>query len=150
MLVLVAAIVVALVVVFVVTSQDSDESSMTPTSMSPSAEPTTGAPDETSGGAAVEVLEQYAGAPEGAEAGDLGAVVMADEGTIHVFTTGSSTCPAVPTAVTVDGDDILVTVKADDAGPCTMDFVPTTSVIAIPDEFQGAGTPVVTVERAPM
>ena len=144
-LVIVAVLVVAVVVFMLMRSQDSDEPETEPTSTSSMTTP------ESAAGAGVEVLEQYAGLPEGAtETDEIGAVVMTDDGTIHVFTTGSSTCPAIPTAVVVDGDEIVVTVAADDSGPCTMDLVPTTSVIEIPDDYQGAGSPVVRVEQAGM
>ncbi|MEP7763220.1 hypothetical protein [Sanguibacter sp. 25GB23B1] len=146
-LVIVAVLVIAVVVFLVNRTQDSDDPVTEPTATSSET-----APDSSVGtGSEVEILEQYAGLPEGeAGAEETGAVVMPDDGTIHVFTTGSSTCPAIPTAVTVDGDEIVVTVAADDAGPCTMDFVPTTSVIEIPDDYDGAEPPVVRVEHAGM
>lgn len=144
-LVIVVVLVAAVLAFMLMRSQDSDEPETEPT---PAASATT---EETTMGTDLEILEQYAGLPEGAtEAAEVGAVVMADDGTIHVFTTGSSTCPAIPTTVTVDGDEIVITVAADDAGPCTMDYVPTTSVIAVPDDYDGAEPPVVRVEQAGM
>lgn len=134
--VLLLLVVASLVILYVVTSRDATEP---PTG---TAEPTTSAPDEGP------VIEQYSGLPEGAEPGEVGAVVKMDDRTIHVFTSGSSSCPEVPTAVVVDGDEIVVTVEGDFSGPCTADFVPTTSVVEIPKDYRGAEPPVVRVERA--
>ena len=134
--VLLLLVVASLVILYVVTSRDATEP---PTG---TAEPTTSAPDEGP------VLEQYSGLPAGAEPGETGAVVNTLDGTIHVFTTGSSSCPEVPTGVVVDGDEIVVTVDGDRTGPCTADVVPTTSVVAIPEDYQGVEPPVVRVERA--
>lgn len=144
-LVVVAVLVAAVLAFMLMRSQDSDEPETEPTETGSMTTP------DSAAGTGVEVLEQYAGLPEGAtDTDEVGAVVMTGDGTIHVFTTGSSTCPAVPTAVVVDGDEIVVTVAADDAGPCTMDYVPTTSVIEIPDDYDGAESPVVRVEQASM
>lgn len=149
-LVVVAVVLVVAVVVFMMT-RDSDDPTMEP-STEPTPTASEPAPDPSAGvGSGVEIIDQYSGLPEGqAEGEETGAVVMSDDGTIHVFTTGSSTCPAVPTEVAVDGDEIVVTVAADDAGPCTMDYVPTTSVIEIPDDYDGAEPPTVRVEQATM
>lgn len=133
--VLLLLVVASLVILYVVTSRDATEPPVG------TAEPTTSAPDDGP------VLEQYSGLPDGADPGETGAVVDTLDGTIHVFTTGSSSCPEVPTSVLVDDDEIVVTVDGDHSGPCTADFVPTTSVVAIPESYQGAGPPVVRVER---
>lgn len=96
------------------------------------------------------VIEQYRGAPPGARGGDeTTAVVMRDEGTIHVTTMGSSSCPAVPIDVTIIDGVVVVTVGIESDGPCTADYSPTTSVIAIPDEFTEADVdPTVRIEGA--
>ena len=96
------------------------------------------------------VIEQYRGGPPGARGGDeASAVVMMDEGTIHVTTMGSSSCPAVPIDVSVLDGVVVVTVGIESDGPCTADYGPTTSVIAVPDELKGSGeAPMVTIENA--
>lgn len=134
--VLLLLVVLSLVILYAITSRDA---TAPPTG---SADPTTPA----AGGSDL-VVEQYLGLPPGAEPGDSGAVPVPDEGTIHVFTTGSSSCPEVPTDVAVEGDEVVVTVSADYSGPCTADFTPTTSVIEIPDAYRGTEPPVVRVER---
>lgn len=96
------------------------------------------------------VIERYRGAPPGARGWDeTTAVVMRDEGTIHVTTMGSSSCPAVPIDVTIIDGVVVVTVDVESDGPCTADYSPTTSVIAIPDGLKGADAdPTVRIEGA--
>jgi hypothetical protein len=94
----------------------------------------------------VEVLDQYDGPPTGVtpDASGQGAVVVGDE--VHVYTSGSSTCPLLPTNVEVDGTDLLVTVGVEDEdAPCTADYVVTTSVIAVPDGVDPADVSSVSV-----
>ena len=103
------------------------------------------------------VIEQYGGAPPGVAGGDDStdllpneptAVVLMDEGTIHVTTMGSSSCPAVPIDVSVVDGVVVVTVDIESDGPCTADYGPTTSVIAVPDELKGSDeAPMVTIEN---
>lgn len=92
----------------------------------------------------------YVTPPPGAVLGqEPTAVVMMDEGTIHVTAMGSSSCPAVPIDVAIVDEVVVGTVDADSDGPCTADYGPTTSVIAIPDALKHSGdVPEVTVENA--
>jgi hypothetical protein len=54
-------------------------------------------------------------------------------GRLYVVTYGSSTCPRVPTNVSVAaGNQLTITTTPTSAGPCTMDFGPSTSVIDAP------------------
>lgn len=96
------------------------------------------------------VIEQYRGGPPGAGEGqEPTAVVMMDDGTIHVTTMGSSSCPAVPIDLVIVDGDIVITVDADSDGPCTADYGPTTSVVELPAEFAESGdVPTVIVENA--
>lgn len=67
-----------------------------------------------------------------------GAARTSDDALLHVVTFGSSTCPAVadPTATAADDGGVAVTFPEPADGPCTMDYVPATTVVALPD-----GTP---------
>ncbi|MEO8830480.1 MAG: hypothetical protein ABI269_09900, partial [Lapillicoccus sp.] len=60
-------------------------------------------------------------------------VAWGDKGQLLVVTFGSSGCPKFPTAVTTEGGNTLtVTTAAAKDRPCTMDFSPTTSTVAVP------------------
>lgn len=80
-----------------------------------------------------------AGVPEGAtppdDSGSPGAGWTADDGLLYIVTFGSSTCPLVaePQAV-LDEGSLQITFADVPEGPCTMDFVPTTSVVSVPDD----------------
>ncbi|MBI9114976.1 hypothetical protein [Sanguibacter suaedae] len=105
-------------------------------------------PDAT--GLSVTVVDQHAGTPDGFSGQDSGAVVMLDEGTIHVVTYGSSSCPLTPVSMEIVDGEIHVDVEGP-AGDvmCTQDYAPTTTVIELPDEFADADVPpVVHVESA--
>jgi hypothetical protein len=105
-------------------------------------------PDAT--GLPVTVLDQHAGTPDGFTGQDSGAVVMLDEGTIHVVTYGSSSCPLTPVSMEIVDGEIHVDVEGP-AGDvmCTQDYAPTTTVIELPDAFADADVPpVVHVESA--
>jgi hypothetical protein len=69
------------------------------------------------------------------DAGSPGAGWTADDGLLYVVTFGPSTFPIVaePEANVTEGS-LQVTLTGDTAGPCTMDFVPTTSVVQVPDD----------------
>jgi len=78
---------------------------------------------------------------DGPTEGGTGAAWSAEPGLLFVVTHGSSTCPvlAEPDAE-VEGSDVLVTfvdIPADT--PCTMDYVPSTSVVAVPDDVDPSG-----------
>lgn len=94
------------------------------------------------------VIDQYRGGPPGPGDGmESSALVMMDEGTIHVTTMGSSSCPSVPVDLVVVDGDIVVTVDSDSEGACTADLGPTTSVVELPPEFVDAGVaPTVRIE----
>lgn len=64
---------------------------------------------------------------------------------LYVVTYGSSTCPrlAEPEAE-LDGSTVVVTFRAETDRPCTMDYVPSTSVVGVPDSIDP--TSPVTVE----
>ncbi|MEP7763221.1 hypothetical protein [Sanguibacter sp. 25GB23B1] len=96
------------------------------------------------------VIEQYRGGPPRVGEGqEPTALVLVDEGTIHVTTMGSSSCPAVPIDLVIIDGDIVITVDSDSDGPCTADYGPTTSVVELPDEFKDSDVvPTVTVEYA--
>ncbi|ADG73442.1 conserved hypothetical protein [Cellulomonas flavigena DSM 20109] len=82
------------------------------------------------------------GAPDGVTGEDVAAVAGDDPRELQVVTFGSSTCPVVPTDVTWDaGADVLrITLSGTDeyTRPCTMDLVPTTSVVELPDDAPDA------------
>lgn len=69
-----------------------------------------------------------------ADAGGPGVGWTAQDGLLYVVTFGSSTCPvlAEPDTSLTDGT-LSVTLVAPSDGPCTMDYVPTTSVVSVPD-----------------
>ncbi|WP_278234603.1 hypothetical protein [Isoptericola sp. AK164] len=83
------------------------------------------------------VLTTYDGVPAGVE-GDVAAGgepgwVLGEDGRLAVYAAGSSTCPWRPTSVTADGDRVTVRLEVDGGPACTMDFVYSTSVVALPD-----------------
>lgn len=92
------------------------------------------------------------------DSGSPGAGWTAADGLLYVVTFGSSTCPLLtePDATESGGTVTVAFVPLPD-GPCTMDFVPTTSVVQVPSsvdqsapvpvDLGGAGT--VTVEPRP-
>lgn len=86
------------------------------------------------------VGEQPAGATAGAGR-------TAEDGLIYVITFGSSTCPAVPdaTATRAGPASVDVTFPEPGSGPCTADFVPATSVVALPDGVDAGQDLTVTV-----
>ncbi len=60
-------------------------------------------------------------------------VAWGDKGQLLVVTFGSSGCPKFPTTVTAAaGNALTVTTAAASDRPCTMDFSPTTSTVAVP------------------
>ena len=91
----------------------------------------------------VEAGAQGKGLPPGVDApteGGTGAAWSAEPGLLFVVTFGSSTCPvlAEPDA-SVQGSDVVVTfdeVPAD--AVCTMDYVPVTSVVEVPDDVDAS------------
>ena len=91
----------------------------------------------------------FPGAPDGVTEGETAVVAGDDARHLQVVTYGSSTCPVLPTDVTWDaaGQTVAITLtgpSGDDV--CTMDFVPTTSVVALPDDAPDAAGLTVEVE----
>lgn len=113
-------------------------------STDPSTEPTDDATDEQQGLPDAATMDVVAGAhgkglPPGADApteGGTGAAWSAEPGLLLVVTFGSSTCPLLAEDdAAVEGSDVVVSfvdIPADTA--CTMDYVPATSVVAVPDD----------------
>ncbi|MFE5293169.1 hypothetical protein ACFQ8T_13420 [Isoptericola sp. NPDC056618] len=124
------------------TSGSSTPASPSPTpSTSPSTSP---APSD---GAAPAPGEHVRGLPEGAEGtfdSPAGVAWSPTPGVLLVVTYGSSSCPRLAEA---EGgwDDaheaVVVGMVEPDPGPCTMDYAPTTSAVAVPPDAD-AGTPV--------
>lgn len=85
----------------------------------------------------------------GPQAGDAQAGVArtADPGLLYVITFGSSTCPAVPDDAAEDAGAGAVTITFPEPGdgPCTMDYVPATTVVGLPDGVGADGDLAVTV-----
>ena len=109
------------------------------------AEPTEGTPSMAPDAASmpIEAGATGKGLPSGVDGlteGGTGAAWSAEPGLLYVVTYGSSTCPLVaePDA-TVQGSDVVVTfveIPADSV--CTMDLVPATSVVAVPDDVDAS------------
>lgn len=82
------------------------------------------------------------GAPDGVEGEDVAVVAGDSPRELQVVTFGSSTCPVVPTDVTWDADASIlrITLSGTDeyTRPCTMDLVPSTSVVTLPDDAPDA------------
>jgi len=77
---------------------------------------------------------------DGSAEGGTGAAWSAEPGLLYVVTYGSSTCPllAEPEA-TAQGAEVSVTfVEVPADAVCTMDLVPATSVVAVPDDVDAS------------
>lgn len=76
-----------------------------------------------------------------------GAARTTDDMLIYVVTFGSSTCPMVadPTATVTGSDTVEVTFPEPGEGACTNDYVPATSVVALPDDVDPEADLTVTV-----
>ncbi|MCM3533592.1 hypothetical protein M3693_05050 [Cellulosimicrobium funkei] len=135
-----------------------DGTSATEETTEPSTEPTDDATDEQQGLPDAATMDVVAGAhgkglPPGADApteGGTGAAWSAEPGLLLVVTFGSSTCPLLAEDdAAVEGSDVVVSfvdIPADTA--CTMDYVPATSVVAVPDDVDpGADVSVVLGDR---
>lgn len=99
-------------------------------------EPPTPTPAETlelaAGSSVVGLPDDLAAPPADAVAG---AARTSDDTLVYVITWGSSTCPqvAAPEAEAAGDGAVRVTFPEQDGGPCTQDYVPATSVVALPD-----------------
>lgn len=76
-----------------------------------------------------------------------GAARTADDGLLYVVTLGSGTCPSVadPTATDAGDGTVAITFADLGEGPCTMDWVPATTVVALPDGVATDGDLAVTL-----
>lgn len=87
----------------------------------------------------LEAGSSVVGLPDGAGEQPADAVAAAgrtaDDSLVYVVTLGSSTCPAVPDASAEATGDAAVEVTFPDpgTGACTADFVPATTVVALPE-----------------
>lgn len=93
----------------------------------------------TAGSSAVGLPEGVAEPPAGAVAG---ASRTTDPSLIYVITFGSSTCPMVadPDAVATGAAgaaEVEITFPEPTGGACTADYVPATTVVAVPEEPAG-------------
>ncbi|MBD7917437.1 hypothetical protein H9657_03970 [Cellulomonas sp. Sa3CUA2] len=107
---------------------------------STAADPT---PQATSRDAVPSVAETtFPGAPDGVSGEETVVVVGDDARHVQVVTFGSSTCPVVPTDIAWDEAAQVLRITLSDPtaydGVCTMDMVPTTSVVEIPQEAPDA------------
>lgn len=87
------------------------------------------------------------GLPDGVDQPEssAGGVAWSGDGAyLFVMTFGSSTCPMLGDGATAEGATVTVTFEPVSDGPCTMDYVPFTSVVAVPDSVDPMGA--VTVE----
>lgn len=118
-----------------------------PSSSPPSSPSASASPAPSDGGAAPAPGEHVRGLPEGAEGtfdSAAGAAWSPSPGVLLVVTYGSSSCPRVAEAEGAwdDAHEVVVVGLVDpDPGPCTMDYAPTTSAVAVPPDAD-AGTPV--------
>jgi len=126
-------------------------SGSTPTTdTTPTPTPTPTPSPSTTSDAVPSVAEtSFPGAPDGVTEGETAVVAGDDARHLQVVTYGSSTCPVLPTDVTWDAAAQTVAITL--TGPsgddvCTMDFVPTTSVVALPDDAPDAAGLTVEVE----
>ena len=136
------AVVVLAVVCSCATSGGGEPEDESP-SATTSAAPTTSGPPPSIQDAVLEAGVTGSGLPEGVtppdDGGSAGAGWAPDDGLLYVVTFGSSTCPVVaePEA-TLSGDTLVVTAAPTSDGPCTMDLVPTTSVVGVPDDVDAS------------
>ncbi len=117
-------------------------------SASPTTSPSAATSEPAPSGSAVALTagSSVVGLPEGVAAPPAGAVAGAsrttDPSLIYVITFGSSTCPMVadPDAVATgatDADEVEITFPEPTGGACTADYVPATTVVALPEEPAG-------------
>lgn len=112
------------------TADTADDTATTePASPTPTPAPTL---ELAAGSSIVGLPEEVAAPPVDAAAG---AARTTDDALLYVVTFGSSTCPAVPdpTATAAGDGAVSVTFPEPGDGACTMDYVPATSVVALPD-----------------
>lgn len=120
-------------------SGDGDGGTASPAS--PTEEPAT--PTASGSPLALTAGSSVVGLPEGVAAPPTGAVAGAsrtsDPSLIYVITFGSSTCPMVadPEALATGATAVEITFPEPTAGACTADYVPATSVVALPDVGTG-------------
>jgi hypothetical protein len=100
--------------------------------------------DLTAGSSVVGLPGDLAAPPVDAAAG---AARTTDPTLLYVVTFGSSTCPLVPDPIATSTGEgaVEVTFPEPGDGACTADYVPATTVVALPEGVDGAGDLVVTV-----
>ncbi len=76
-----------------------------------------------------------AGLPQGDPESFAPRVLVREPSVIALVTFGSSSCPPLPTAASVAGDVLALTVEPRPAEVCTADMAPTTSFFAAPAGF---------------
>ena len=123
----------------------SDGASATQTTQAPSSDTTTTeapgtSPDDAAAGSLPDGVT--VGLPEGVEPpaeASGGAGLGADGATLWVVTFGSSTNPTVATVESADSSTVTVALNpVDPDGPATADYVPTTTVLDLPDGLDTA------------
>jgi hypothetical protein len=109
-------------------------------------------PTATAGGdleltAGSSALDLPPGAGEQPADAAAGAARTSDDTLLYVVTFGSSTCPQVAdaTAEAAGADAVEVTFPEPGDGPCTADFVPSTTVVALPDSVDPGSDLTVTI-----
>lgn len=92
----------------------------------------------TAGSTVVGLPDDLAAPPADVSAG---AARTTDPALLYVVTFGSSTCPVVadPTATSTGEGAVEITFPEPGDGICTQDYVPATTVVALPDGVDGAG-----------
>lgn len=122
-------------------SDTADDPTTEPPASTPSPAPTL---ELTAGSSVVGLPDDMTAPPVDAV---VGAARTADDALLYVVTFGSSTCPAVadPTATAAGDGAVAVTFPEPDDGACTMDYVPATTVVALPDEAAPDADLVVTI-----
>ncbi|MFE6968800.1 hypothetical protein [Isoptericola sp. NPDC057653] len=156
-----AAGVLALLVTACASGEGAGGAATSASPSSPEPSPSASSPEPGEDPAALAPGEHARGLPEGAEGtmdSPAGAGWSPTPGVLLVVTYGSSTCPllAQPEGERdSSGGTAVVTFEKLPDGPCTMDYMPTTSAVALPEGADG-GDPLTvrlgdrgTVEVAP-
>lgn len=79
----------------------------------------------------------FLGVPDGSTGGgesSAGVIASDEPGLVWLVTYGSSTNPAVVRQVSAEGQTVTVQAAAEEGRPATMDYVPMSSAILLPEE----------------
>ncbi|WP_265520368.1 hypothetical protein [Oerskovia flava] len=92
------------------------------------------------------------GLPAGIDAptdGGSGAAWTDQDGLLYVFTHGSSSCPVLAegAAEVADGDVVVTFIEIPADQVCTMDYVPATTVVSVPDGVDASAPVTVVLDR---